>query len=102
MIGGGRSNVNTAAGKPQALGTSETIREVVRRHGIRALYTGFRYHLYRDTAGTAVYFGVYEATKQGLRNYLGIDEANTPFPIIVAGALCGSLSWGIVSFAQNA
>ena len=76
------------------MGTSEAIKQVTQRHGGMGLYTGFRYHLMRDTFGSAIYFGVYEAVKQSLTSYWNISEANSPGPVAIAGFVCGLVSWG--------
>ena len=81
-------------GPNQTMGTSQATKQVIQRHGIMGLYTGFQYHLMRDTVGSAIYFGVYEAVKQSMTSYWGISEANSPGPVALAGAVCGLVSWG--------
>ena len=71
-------------------------REILRRHGFLGLYTGFRLHLARDVAGSAIYFGVYEATKQAMTSFSKTEKANTPLAVATAGMLCGICSWGFV------
>lgn len=77
--------------KPR-LGTVEAIRQIVKRHGVRGLYTGFRLHAMRDTLGTGVYFSVYETAKQVAAKELGGDT--TPFGApMIAGAICSTVPW---------
>ncbi|CAI7644214.1 unnamed protein product, partial [Penicillium bialowiezense] len=77
--------------KPR-LGTIEAIRQIVKRHGVRGLYTGFRLHAMRDTLGTGVYFSVYETAKQVVAKELG--QETTPFGApMIAGAICSTVPW---------
>jgi Mitochondrial carrier protein len=72
-------------------------REIFRRHGFFGLYTGFKLHLVRDVVGSAIYFGVYEATKQAMTSFSKTEKANTPLAVATAGMLCGMCSWSLVS-----
>jgi hypothetical protein len=71
-------------------------REILRRYGFFGLYTGFRLHLARDVVGSAIYFGVYEATKQAMTSFAHTEKANTPLAVATAGMLCGICSWSLV------
>lgn len=83
--------------KQPRLGTVEALKQIIRRHGIRGLYTGFHLHAMRDTIGTGIYFGVYETTKQLVAKYIG-TEPSSPFGApMVAGALSGTIPWICVS-----
>lgn len=81
--------------KPR-LGTIQAIRQIIKRHGVLGLYTGFQLHLLRDTLGTGLYFAIYESVK--LFTASAIGQGTTPFggPMI-AGALCSTLPWFCVS-----
>jgi len=50
----------------------------------------------RDTIGTALYFTTYESAKQFIANVRG-NEPTSPSAVIVAGGLCGLVSWACVS-----
>ena len=50
----------------------------------------------RDTIGTGIYFMTYESAKQLLANSRG-DSPTTPGAVVVAGGLCGVVSWACVS-----
>lgn len=71
-------------------------REIFQRHGFFGLYTGFKLHLARDVVGSAIYFGVYEATKQAMTSFQKTEKANTPLAVATAGMLCGICSWSLV------
>ena len=71
-------------------------REIFHRYGFFGLYTGFKLHLARDVAGSAIYFGVYEATKQAMTSFSKTEKANTPLAVATAGMLCGMCSWSLV------
>ncbi|KAJ5907915.1 mitochondrial carrier domain-containing protein [Penicillium taxi] len=77
--------------KPR-LGTVEAIREIIKRYGVRGLYTGFRLHALRDTVGSGLYFSVYETVKQIAAKELGKDTSPFGAPMI-AGAICSTVPW---------
>lgn len=77
-------------------GSMATARRLVRDRGITGLYAGYRLHLLRDTVGTAIYFMTYESAKQLMGNARG-KSATSPYAVIVAGGLCGIVSWACVS-----
>ena len=82
--------------KSGRIGTLEAVKQIVQRRGVLGLYTGFQLHLARDTIGTGVFFGVYEGTKMAITAYRG-GELNSGAAIGIAGALCGMMSWCLVS-----
>lgn len=55
-----------------------------------------RRYAVRDTIGTALYFTTYESAKQFIANARG-NEPTSPSAVIVAGGLCGLVSWACVS-----
>jgi len=83
------------AGSYQKKGTFATARQLVRNLGVRGLYSGFGYHLLRDSIGTGVYFITYETAKQLLSNARGEGPANT-HAVALAGGACGLVSWACV------
>lgn len=78
------------------LNTLEAVKQIVRRYGIRGLYTGFTLHALRDTVGSGLYFGVYETVKQLAAKELGPDSSPFGGPMI-AGAICSTVPWFCVS-----
>lgn len=81
--------------KPR-VGTFEAIRQIIHRHGIRGIYTGFGLHMIRDTIGTGLYFGIYETVKQVAASQIGQEKSPFGGPMI-AGALCSTVPWFCVS-----
>lgn len=73
-----------------------TARRLVRDRGIFGLYAGYRLHLLRDSIGTAIYFTTYESGKQLMANARG-KSPTSPYAVLVAGGLCGIVSWACVS-----
>ncbi|KAL1965104.1 hypothetical protein VTN77DRAFT_6017 [Rasamsonia byssochlamydoides] len=74
------------------IGTIQALKQIISRHGLSGLYTGYHLHATRDTIGTGLYFGIYETVKQVIAKELG--EQKSPFgPPMVAGALCGTVPW---------
>lgn len=83
------------------LNTLEAVKQIIKRHGTRGLYTGFGLHALRDTVGSGLYFGVYETVKQLAAKELGPDSSPFGGPMI-AGAICSTVPWFCVSrFASN-
>lgn len=74
------------------------VRQIMRDRGFLGLYTGFRLHFLRDTLGSGIYFGVYEAVKQSLNSAYGANQVNAPGSVAFAGAVCGIVAWGVVSY----
>jgi len=86
--------------QPKGFGRVTTFaayKQIIERRGFLGLWTGFRLHLLRDTVGSGIYFGVYEAVKQAFTSYRGEDKANTTPAVATAGVLCGIMSWVAVS-----
>ncbi|XP_006458044.1 hypothetical protein AGABI2DRAFT_199246 [Agaricus bisporus var. bisporus H97] len=83
-------------------GTMDAVREIFRANGFGGLYTGFRLHFIRDTAGTALYFFEYDGMRHLLgRNRSGEQCATPPWLPIHSSLVpffCGSVS-GVTSWA---
>lgn len=86
---------STLRSKPR-VGTFEAIGQIINRHGVRGLYTGFHLHMIRDTIGTGLYFGIYETVKQITASQIGQDKSPFGGPMI-AGAICSTVPWFCVS-----
>ncbi|EME44818.1 hypothetical protein DOTSEDRAFT_72300 [Dothistroma septosporum NZE10] len=76
-------------------GSWQTARRLVKERGFQGLYAGYRLHLLRDTIGTSIYFMTYESAKQLLGNARG-KSATSPYAVVVAGGLCGIVSWACI------
>jgi solute carrier family 25 carnitine/acylcarnitine transporter 20/29 len=76
-------------------GSLHTARRLISERGISGLYSGYRLHLTRDTIGTAIYFMTYESAKQLLANARG-REPTSPYAVVIAGGLCGIVSWACI------
>lgn len=76
-------------------GSLATARRLVRDRGFAGLYSGYRLHLLRDTIGTCIYFMTYESTKQLMSNARG-RSPTSPYAVVVAGGVCGIVSWACV------
>ena len=77
-------------------GSWATARRLFRDRGFTGLYCGYRLHLLRDTIGTSIYFMTYESAKQLMANARG-KSPTSPYAVVVAGGLCGIVSWACVS-----
>ena len=76
-------------------GSWHTARRLVRDRGFAGLYSGYRLHLLRDTIGTSIYFITYESAKQLMAKARG-RSPTSPYAVVVAGGLCGIVSWACV------
>ncbi|KAF9013909.1 mitochondrial carrier domain-containing protein [Cyathus striatus] len=85
-------------------GTWAAVKEIYRGNGLAGLYTGFRLHFVRDTAGTALYFLEYDGMRHVLgRSRLG-EQGDTPawFPLhssfvpFFCGSISGVTSWALI------
>lgn len=85
---------------PVRTGAWVTARRMVRDRGFMGLYAGYRLHLLRDTIGTAIYFTTYESAKQLMANAQG-KSPTSPYAVLVAGGLCGIVSWACVSIMHH-
>ncbi|PKS12144.1 hypothetical protein jhhlp_001442 [Lomentospora prolificans] len=80
----------------QNKGTLKTMATIIKHRGFMGLYTGFNLHLLRDTLGTAIYFAVYESSKQ-LVTSLGREYPYTrKLAVLMSGGLCGIVSWAAI------
>lgn len=92
----GSATTSSALGIAQS-GPWKTAKRLVRDRGLfRGLYAGYRLHLLRDTIGTSIYFITYESVKQLMANAQGKDPTH-PNAVMIAGGLCGIVSWACVS-----
>ncbi|KAL8725522.1 MAG: hypothetical protein Q9166_007308 [cf. Caloplaca sp. 2 TL-2023] len=80
----------------QQKGTFGTARNVIMHRGIMGLYSGFGFHILRDTIGTAIYFTTYESVKQLLVKFQGSNSPTSPLSVATAGGLCGLASWACI------
>jgi solute carrier family 25 carnitine/acylcarnitine transporter 20/29 len=91
----GRPPPPPPAGDLHKTGAIHTATRLFREKGISGLYSGYRLHLLRDTIGTAIYFSIYESAKQLLANARG-REPTSPYAVVIAGGLCGIVSWACI------
>ncbi|KAK8039772.1 hypothetical protein PG993_008183 [Apiospora rasikravindrae] len=77
-------------------GTIQTLRNIVKHRGFKGMYTGLNLHLMRDSLGTGIYFATYESSKQLLTTFSGTNAHKNPIAVLVAGGLCGIVSWALI------
>ncbi|KNZ78393.1 hypothetical protein J132_00756 [Termitomyces sp. J132] len=84
-------------------GTLEVLKQI-KTNGFAGLYTGFRLHFLRDTAGTALYFFEYDGMRHLLGRKRNGEQGPTPswlpmHPNLVpffCGSLAGVTSWALI------
>jgi hypothetical protein len=79
----------------QEKGTLRTAQNIVKHRGFAGLYSGFWFHMLRDSIGTGIYFMSYESFKQYLANARG-NSPTSPLAVVTAGGLCGIVSWACI------
>lgn len=74
-----------------------TATNIMKYEGIFGLYSGYRYHFFRDFLGSGVYFAVYESFKWATNVLINSDlSISSPFSILLAGGMSGLTCWAIV------
>lgn len=113
-----RPEMHKIAASYQSKGTLKTMANIVKHRGYTGLWTGLPFHLsglspccpgsrckltdaVRDTLGTATYFVTYESSKQLLTKFGGEGAHSNPFAVLVAGGLCGVVSWALICKPQH-
>ncbi|KAL2155292.1 hypothetical protein VTH82DRAFT_33 [Thermothelomyces myriococcoides] len=91
-----KTGSHAIAASYQNKGTFKTLGNIIKHRGFAGLYTGFRLHLMRDTLGTATYFMTYESSKQLLTAFGGDGTHSNPLAVLIAGGLCGIVSWALI------
>lgn len=77
-------------------GTFKTAKNIIVNRGLAGMYSGFQFHLLRDTIGTIIYFTTYESTKQMLVKLQKSKSPTSPMSVALAGGFCGLVSWACV------
>lgn len=77
-------------------GTFKTAKNIIVNRGLAGMYSGFQFHLLRDTIGTTIYFTTYESTKQMLVKLQKSKSPTSPMSVALAGGFCGLVSWACV------
>lgn len=73
---------------------NEVFMNIVRYQGVFGLYSGFSYHLLRDSLSTGLFFAVYESTKMILNEV--VPEGFQMMSVPLAGCIAGITSWILV------
>lgn len=71
-----------------------TLGKAVKYKGLRSTYSGFKYHLSRDTLSGGIYYSSYEVTKYLLNSF---RETSLQTSIFIAGGIAGVLG-GLIAF----
>lgn len=81
----------------KSISTATIVKEIVKSDGISGLYSGFRYHVMRDSISTGIYYSIYESMKWIMNNFINKDPTlSSPFSVLLAGGLSGVFSWIII------
>ncbi|KAL6454445.1 SPBC29A3.11c Uncharacterized mitochondrial carrier C29A3.11c [Candida maltosa Xu316] len=81
-------------GKPKPITTVSIVKEIVKHDGLHGLYSGYKYHLMRDSIATGIYYSIYESMKWSMNNLINKDpNVSSPFSVLIAGGFSGVFSW---------
>lgn len=70
-------------------------KQLYKAEGMRGLYRGGLITTLREVPGNALYFGIYDYSKEEFRNVPILND-NPMLSSLVAGAIAGLLSWGAI------
>lgn len=86
----GRANLSDAS-------TAATFKKIVKYEGPLGLYSGFKYHIMRDSLSSGIYYSVYETLKYSMNHLINSDSnTNSPYSILLAGGLSGITCWALI------
>lgn len=82
---------------PNSQSLSTNVRNIVKYEGILGLYSGYKYHLLRDSCSTGIYFSSYEMLKWSMNKLINKDP-NKPsqISILLSGGFAGILCWTLI------
>lgn len=71
-----------------------TFKKIIKYEGFTGLYSGFKYHILRDSLSSGVYYSVYETLKYSMNHLINSNAStNSPIAIVLAGGLSGITCW---------
>ncbi|KAG7663280.1 uncharacterized protein J8A68_003194 [[Candida] subhashii] len=77
--------------------TRHMAQQIVKYEGLGGLYSGFRYHLLRDSVSTGFYYSIYESMKWMTNYFINKDPSIvSPVSILLAGGISGVFSWILI------
>ncbi|ODV93728.1 hypothetical protein PACTADRAFT_45686 [Pachysolen tannophilus NRRL Y-2460] len=83
--------------------TFQVCKQIFKTEGVTGLYSGFRYHLLRDSINNSLFFATYETIKISFKaltstdgTFMGTNLNAGPATVAMAGAFSGILSWATV------
>lgn len=91
-----RAQVNIAKGLAQQSMTTLT-QDILKKQGLRGLYTGFNSQLLRDVPFYSTFFGSYDILCHVMKRFTTLPETSIYF---IAGGLAGQIGW-IASIAPD-
>jgi solute carrier family 25 carnitine/acylcarnitine transporter 20/29 len=87
--------------KAQYKGSWDCLRQIVKKYGIRGLYTGNLITLLRDISGYSAQFGAYHFVKKYYSKLNGSNYNDLSLlQLMIAGGLAGNACW-LVSYPQD-
>lgn len=77
--------------------TAATFKKIIKFEGPLGLYSGFKYHILRDSLSSGIYYSVYETLKYSMNHLINASSTtNSPFSILLAGGFSGITCWAMI------
>lgn len=79
------------------ISTVQTIRQILKHEGIRGLYSGYKFHVLRDSLSSGIYYSIYESMKWTMNKFINNDSnESSQISILLAGGFSGIFSWMLI------
>lgn len=79
------------------ISTSQIIRQIIKHEGVRGLYSGYKYHLIRDSLSSGIYYSIYESMKWTMNELIKTNpNESSHISILLAGGFSGIFSWILI------
>lgn len=77
--------------------TMATFKKIIKYEGPLGLYSGFKYHVWRDSLSSGTYYCVYETMKYTMNVLINNNpQESSSISILLAGGLSGITCWSLI------
>jgi solute carrier family 25 carnitine/acylcarnitine transporter 20/29 len=77
--------------------TIQIAKQIVKHEGFRGLYSGFKFHVLRDSMYSGVFYSIYESMKWSTNNLINSDPSkSSQISILLAGGCSGVICWTLI------
>ncbi|CAI5755791.1 unnamed protein product [Candida verbasci] len=91
------SNMQTINQFPQSSSTLYIVKQILKYDGFSGLYSGYKFHIMRDSISTGFYYSIYESMKWAMNDLINKNPVeSSPISILLSGGISGVFSWIII------